>query len=164
MTRPDPNERAAHLTSDEPVEVDVDERGAGRPVSVSAASDTHSRTSTRLPTSRVATAALALAWATAIVAVAAMLGGLSGTISELVAVGVLQVCLGGTFLTATVAAIGWMHARRRVDGRVDPAGIRRSKIAGLVAAAVLIAVTLGLGELATHHDVEVGDLPARISS
>jgi len=109
---------------------------------------------TVLPPSRMATAAVWLAGATALAAVLAGAGRVIGVVPQMPAVAVLQICLGATFLTATLAALGWMHARERIDGRFDRRGARRAVVAGVVAGTVLVAVTLSLGGISGHHDVQ----------
>lgn len=109
---------------------------------------------TVLPSSRVAVIALALALATVMVIVGTAIAGMLDLLSEREMLFPLTFCLGASVLTGTLASIGWMHSRRRRDGRVDPTGLRRSLIAGALAGVILVLVTLAIATLGSHHGVE----------
>ena len=109
---------------------------------------------TRLPPSWIATSAIALAGALATVSLAAVLGGAMDWLSSRQVMVPLTIALAGTFLTATLAAIGWMHASRRRDGGVDSVGMRRSLMAGVIAGVTLVGVTWTIGQPIGHHEVE----------
>jgi hypothetical protein len=106
-----------------------------------------------LAPSRISTAALALAVALVGAVVLGAAAGLLELLSERQVVWIGEVGLGGTFLTATLAALGWMHSSKRVDGLPDPRGRRRALIAGGLASAMLVLLTLALSQLAAPQGV-----------
>jgi hypothetical protein len=115
---------------------------------------------TRQESSRIARAALALAAATVLVALASATAWGLGWVSEREMVFPLVFCLGASVLTGTVAALGWMHSRRRRDGGTDPVGRRRSLVAGVLAGLTLAGVAFGLGWLGSPQGMRTEIPPA----
>jgi len=102
---------------------------------------------TGLRPSRVATLALALATVTALTAIGTAIGRLLDVLSERQMLAPLEACLWLGFVTATLSGLGWMHSRRRRDGGVDRAGLRRARMAAVLAAVMIAGVTMSLGLL-----------------
>lgn len=122
--------------------------------------DVMAGTPTRLPSSRVARGALAVASAAMLVTLGVLAGWGLDLLSEREMVFPLAFCLGASVLSGTLAAIGWMHSKRRRDGAPDPVGVRRSLIAGALAAITLIGVTIAIGQIGSHQGVQTEIPPA----
>ncbi|MEZ4283039.1 MAG: hypothetical protein R3F21_25875 [Myxococcota bacterium] len=114
----------------------------------------------RPESSPVARAALMLGTATLLASLASSAAWIFDAISRRQMEFLLVFCLGGSVLTGTLAAIGWMHAQRRATGRFDPVGVRLSLAAGLLSCMILVGVTFGLDRLDSEHAVRTHVSPA----